>query len=78
MVYICRPGPLDVWHMIELVKTSGHVLMSVRANWIPGSMYFNMTSYNSFEFQSTLIAMETLVGDTTLHYTALREEAYYS
>jgi len=63
--------------MIELVKTSGHVLMSVRANWIPGSMYFNMTSYNSFEFQSTLIAI-ALVGDTTLHYTALREEAYYS
>ena len=62
--------------MIELVKTSGHVLMSVRANWIPGSMYFNMTSCNGYEFQSTLIAMEALVGDTTLHYTALREEAY--
>ena len=62
--------------MIELVKTSGHVLMSVRANWIPWSMYFNMTSCNGYEFQSTLIAMEALVGDTTLHYTALREEAY--
>lgn len=41
-------------------------------------MYFNMTACNGYEFQSTLIAKEALVGDTTLHYTALREEAYYS
>ena len=63
--------------MFELVKTSGHVLMSVRANCIPGSMYFNMTSCSGYEFQSTLIAMEALVGDTTLRYTALLEEAFY-
>ena len=52
--------------------------MSVRANWIPGSMSINMTSCIGYEFQSTPNAMEALVGDTTLHYTALREEAYYS
>ena len=52
--------------------------MSVRANWILGSMYSNMTSCIGYEFQSTWIAVEALVGDTTLHYTALREEAYYS
>ena len=40
-------------------------------------MYFNMTSCSGYEFQSTLIAVEALVGDTTLHYTALREEAFY-
>ena len=43
-----------------------------------GLVYFNMTACNGYEFQSTLIAMEAFVGDTTLHYTALREEAYYS
>ena len=62
--------------MFELVKTNGRVLMSVRANWIPGSMYFNMTSCSGYEFQSTLIAVEALVGDTTSHYTALHEEAF--
>ena len=52
--------------------------MSVLANWIPGSMYFNMTSCNGYEFQSTSNAMEALVAHTTMHYSALREEAYYS
>ena len=69
MVYICRPRPLDIWYINKLVKTSRHVLMSVRANWIPGSLTWpHAMVMNSSLHWLLWKHLLVILHCTTLHY----------